>query len=254
MRFVPVKSADAQAALLDHKARDFLIRQQTQTVNTIRAHLAEFGIVVAKGIHNVDRLLESAEHASEAARPAIDLLADQFRDLRDRIETVTKRIEAAQKADPLARRLAMVPGLGPIAPGAFAVTTPDVAAFRSARDCSARLGLTPKPHSSGGKDRLGRISKPGNRYLRRLLHLGAMARHRVAMRSRVASGCATGPSDRWRRRTIAARRRCRPGDDWLWGMLQGKPVKVVAIALASRMARVVWAPIRTGESYRADPA
>ena len=238
MRFVPVKSAEAQAALLDHKARDFLIRQQTQTVNTIRAHLAEFGIVVAKGIHNVDRLLEAVEHASEAARPALDLLADQFRDLRERIETVTKRIEAAQKADPLARRLATIPGLGPIASSAVtpkaclwrdAVTTPDVAAFRSARDYSAWLGLTPKPHSSGGKERLGRISKAGNRYLRRLLYLGAMAQ-------------------------IAARRRGRPGADWLWKMLERKPVKVVAIALANRMARVVWALIRTGESYRADPA
>ena len=157
MRFVPVKSAEAQAALLDHKARDFLIRQQTQTVNTIRAHLAEFGIVVAKGIQNVDRLLAAAEQTPEAARPALDLLAGQLRDLRARIETVTARIEAAQKSDPLARRLATIPGLGPIASSAFAVTTPDVAAFRSARDYSAWLGLTPKPHSSGGKERLGRI-------------------------------------------------------------------------------------------------
>jgi transposase len=159
MRFVPVKSADARAALLDHvapevrlrrNARDFLIRQQTRTVNTIRAHLAEFGVVVPKGIHNVDRLLEAAEHAPEAARPAIDLLADQLRDLRGRIETVTKRIEAARKADPLARRLATIPGLGPIASSAVtpqaclrhdAVTTPDVAAFRSARDCSAWRGV-----------------------------------------------------------------------------------------------------------------
>ena len=193
MRLVPVKSAEAQAALLDHKARDFLIRQQTQTVNTIRAHLAEFGIVVAKGIHNVDRLLQAAEHAPEAARPALELLADQLRDLRDRIETVTKRIEAAQKTDPLARRLATIPGLGPITSRAFAATTPDVAAFRSARDYSALLGLTPKPHSSGGKERFGRISKVGNRYLRRLLYLGAIAQ-------------------------IAARRRGRTGDDWLWGM------------------------------------
>jgi transposase len=172
-----VKSAEAQAALLDHKARDFLIRQQTQTVNTIRAHLAEFGIVVAKGIHNVDRLPEAAAQAPEAARPALDLLADQLHDLRGRIETVTKRIEAAQKADPLARRLATIPGLGPIASSAFAVTTPAVAAFRPARDCSAWLGLTPKPHSSGGRERLGRISKASNRYLRRLLCLG-VKRHR----------------------------------------------------------------------------
>jgi transposase len=228
MRFVPVKSADAQAALLDHKARDFLIRQQTQTVNTIRAHLAEFGIVVAKGIHNVDRLLAAAEQAPEAARPALDLLADQFRELRARIEKVTQRIEVAQRDDALARRLATIPGLGPIASSAFAVTTPDVAAFRSARDYSAWLGLTPKPHSSGGKERLGRISKAGNKYLRRLLYLGAMAQ-------------------------IAARRRGRPGTDWLWKMLERKPVKVVAVALANRMARVVWALVRSGESYRTAP-
>lgn len=228
MRFVPVKSAEAQAALLDHKARDFLIRQQTQTVNTIRAHLAEFGIVVANGIHNVDRLLAAAEQAPEAAQPALDLLTAQLRDLRARIETVTQRIEAAQRDDTLARRLATIPGLGPIASSAFAVTTPDVAAFRSARDYSAWLGLTPKPHSSGGKERLGRISKAGNRYLRRLLYLGAMAR-------------------------IAARRRGRPGADWLWAMLQRKPVKLVAVALANRMARIVWALIRSGESYRPTP-
>ena len=228
MRFVPAKSTEAQAALLDHKARDFLIRQQTQTVNTIRAHLAEFGIVVAKGIHNVDRLLAAAEQAPEATRPALELLADQLRDLRDRIETVTVRIEAAQKTDPLARRLATIPGLGPIASSAFAVTTPDVAAFRSARDYSAWLGLTPKSHSSGGKERLGHISKAGNRYLRRLLYLGAMAQ-------------------------IAARRRGRPGTDWLWQMLDRKPVKVVAIALANRMARIIWALVRSGESYRTAP-
>ncbi len=225
MRFVPVKSAEAQAALLDHKARDFLIRQQTQTVNAIRAHLAEFGIVVPKGIHNVDRLLEAVGRAPEAAGPALDLLADQIHDLRARIETVTRRIKAAQQANPLARRLATIPGLGPIASSAFAVTTPDVAVFRSARDYSAWLGLTPKPHSSGGKERLGRISKAGNRYLRRLLYLGAMAQ-------------------------IAARRRGRPGTDWLWRMLERKPVKVVAVALANRMARIIWALIGTGETYR----
>ena len=229
MRFVPVKSVERQAAMLDHKARDFLIRQQTQIVNAIRAHLAEFGIVVAKGIHNVDRLLATAEDAPEAARPALELLGGQLRDLRGRIETVTARIEAAQEGDALARRLATVPGVGPIASSAFAATTPEVGAFRSARDFSAWLGLTPKPHSSGGTERLGRISKARNRYLRRLLYLGAMAQ-------------------------IAARRRGQPGTDWLWEMLQRKPVKVVAVALANRMARIVWALVRTGESYRANAA
>lgn len=234
MRFVPVKSAERQAALLDHKARDFLVRQRTQTVNTIRAHLSEFGIVVAKGIHNLDRLLEAVNDVPGPARPALDLLVGQLRDLEERIEATTTRVTAAQKADPLARRLATIPGLGPIASSAFAATTPDVAAFRSARDFAAWLGLTPRVHSSGGKERLGRISKAGNRYLRRLLYLGAMAR-------------------------ISARRgrRVVPGDkapDWLDRMLARKPVKVVAIALAARTARTVWALIARGGSYRAMPA
>jgi transposase len=225
MRFVPIKSAERQAALLDHKARDFLVRQQTQTVNSIRAHLSEFGIVVAKDIRNVGRVLDAAHDAPKTARPALDLLADQRRDLSARIDTFTGRIGAALAEDALARRLATVPGVGPIASGAIAATTPDVGAFRTTRDHAAWLGLTPKPHSSGGKERLGRISKAGNRHLRRLLHLGAMAQ-------------------------IGARRRGRPSSDWLWSMLQKKPAKAVAIALANRMARIVWAPIRTGESHR----
>jgi transposase len=229
MRFVPVKSAERQAALLDHKTRDFLIRQRTQLVNTIRAHLSEFGIVVAKGIHNVERLLAAADELPAAARPSIDLLADQLRETQERIDAATARIEAAQEADELARRLATIPGVGAVTASAIAVTTPEVENVRSARDCAAWLGLTPQPHSSGGKERLGRISKAGNRYLRRLLYLGAMAR-------------------------ISARRRRKPGDDWLWRMLERKPVKVVAVALANRMARVAWALIAKGESCRAAAA
>ena len=226
MRFVPVKSAERQAALLDHKTRDFLVRQRTQLVNTIRAHLSEFGIVVAKGIHNVERLLAAAKVLPAAARPAVDMLADQLRDTQERIDDVTARIEAAQMTDPLAKRLVTIPGVGVLTASAIAATTPEVDNFHSARDYAAWLGLTPQPHSSGGKERLGRISKAGNRYLRRLLYLGAMAQ-------------------------IAARRCGQPGTDWLWRMLERKPVKVVAIALANRMSRTVWALIRTGESYRA---
>jgi transposase len=226
MRFVPVKSAERQAALLDHKTRDFLVRQRTQLVNTIRAHLSEFGIVVAKGIHNVERLLAVANELPPAAQAAVDMLASQLRETQEKIGDLTDRIEAAQKTDPLARRLATTPGVGTLTASAIAATTPQVDNFRSARDYAAWLGLTPQPHSSGGKERLGRISKAGNRYLRRLLYLGAMAQ-------------------------ISARRSGRPGNDWLWRMLEKKPVKVVAVALANRMARVVWALIRSGESYRA---
>ena len=165
MRFVSVKSAERQTALLDHKARDFLVRQRTQTVNAIRAHLSEFGpcgpwfdrnapperfvrasphpspSVVAKGIHNLDRLLEAAGDVPEAARPALDLFVGQLHDLEERIDIATARITAAQKTDLLARRLATIPGFGPIASSAFAATTPDVTAFRSARDYAAWLGV-----------------------------------------------------------------------------------------------------------------
>ncbi len=175
MRFVPVKSAERQAALLDHKTREFLVRQRTQVINAIRAHLAEFGIVVPQGIHNIDRLLATTEAAPEAAWPGLTMLADQLRDTHDRIAAVTARIEAPQREDPLARRLASVPGIGVITASALAATTPNVEVCRSGRDYAAWLGLTPKAHSPGGKERRGGISKADNRYLRRPLYLGAMA-------------------------------------------------------------------------------
>jgi len=231
MRFVPVKSAETQAALLDHKTRDFLVRQRTQIINAIRAHMGEFGVVVAKGIQNIERLIAAARNVPDAARAAVDMLADQLQDTQNRIDAVTARIAESQADDPLARRLATVPGVGAISSSAFAATTPDVSAFRSGRDYAAWLGLTPRAYSSGGKERLGRISKAGNRYLRRLLYLGAMARI-SARRSRRTAASDAAP-------------------DWLDRMLERKPVKVVAIALANRMARTVWALIRGGESYRA---
>jgi transposase len=151
------------------------------------------------------------------------MLADQLRETQEKIDDLTARIEAAQKADSLARRLATIPGIGAVTASAIAATTPEVDNFRSARDYAAWLGLTPQPHSSGSKERLGRISKAGNRYLRRLLYLGAMAQ-------------------------ISARRCRRPGDDWLWRMLQKKPVKVVAVALANRMAEWRYCNLKSGNS------
>ena len=208
-----------------------MVRQRTQIVNAIRAQLGEFGIVVAKGIHNVDRLLDAARDVPPAARPALDMLAGQLSDGQARIEEVTARIGALQGEDELARRLATTPGVGAISSSAFAATTPDVAAFRSARDYAAWLGLTPRAHSSGGKERLGRISKAGNRYLRRLLYLGAMAQISARRARREVPAAGQVP-------------------DWLDRMLARKPVKVVAIALANRMARTIWALIRRGDSYR----
>jgi transposase len=141
MRFVPVKSAATQAALLDHKTRDFLVRQRTQIINAIRAHVGEFGIVVAKGIQNAERLIAAAQDAPEAARPALDMLAEQLAGTQAQIDAITARIGAQQTEDLLACRLATIPGVGTISSSAFAATTPDVNAFRSGRDYAAWLGL-----------------------------------------------------------------------------------------------------------------
>ena len=230
MRFVPVKTEDQQAMLLAHRTRDFLVRQLTQVTNAIRAHLAEFGLVAPKGIHNVERLLALAGEAAlpEPARPPILLLAEQFRDTHKRIEEITVQIKTQAQTDAVARRLQTIPGIGPITASAIAASVPDVSNFKAARDLAAWIGLTPKPHSSGGKEKLGKITKMGNRYLRRLLYLGALAQ-------------------------ITARSHKPAGEDWLWNMLQRKPVKLVAIALAGRMARTVWALLKTGENYRVMP-
>jgi transposase len=228
MRFVPIKTETHQAVLMRHRTRDFLVRQLTQLANAIRAHLGEFGLVVPKGVHNMGRLVAEAEVADlpAEARMPLDLLVGQFQDTKARIDAITSDLRRTAEADETARRLQTVPGIGPITASVLAATLPDVSAFRSARDLSAWLGLTPKPHSSGGKERLGAISKMGNRYIRRLLYLGAMG-------------------------VISTRKRTDPGDDWLGRMLAKKPLKVVAVALANRMARAVWAMLRTGEAWRA---
>ena len=176
MRFVPVKTEEQQALLMSHRTRDFLVRQLTQLANAIRAHLGEFGLVVPKGVHNMGHLVTEAAAAAlpADARMPLDLLVGQFADTKARIDTITADLRRAAEADETARRLQTMPGIGPITASILAATLPDVSAFRSARDLSAWLGLTPKPNSSGGKERLGAISKMGNRYIRRLLYLGAM--------------------------------------------------------------------------------
>jgi transposase len=226
MRFAPVKSEETQALLMAHKVREFLVRQLTQITNAIRAHLSEFGIVAPKGIHNAGRLLETCERADlpECAREPIRLLADQFVQTRDKVDVLSRDIRREAETSEAAKRLQTIPGIGPITATALAATLPEVSGFQTSRDLSAWLGLTPKPHSSGGKERLGRIPKMGNRYLRRLLYLGAMG-------------------------VISARRRGEPGDDWLWRILQRKTVKQAAIALANRMARTVWALLKNGAEY-----
>lgn len=231
MRFVPVKSEDTQALLMTHKTREFLVRQQTQIVNAMRAHLGEFGIVVPQGIHNVPRLIMACEQTGlpAPARKALDLLADQLIDMQKRIADLTADIRADAKANEDAQRLQTIPGIGPITASALVSALPDIADFKSGRDLSAWLGLTPKPHSTGGKERLGRISKMGNRYLRRLLYLGAIAQ-------------------------VSARRRGEAGEDWLWRIINRKKPKQAAIALANRMARTAYALMKNKTEFQAAQA
>lgn len=212
---------------MQHRVRDFLVRQQTQLANAIRAHLGAFGIVVAKGVHHIEKLLGEASSADlpEPVATSLDLLARQFLDTKARIDEITRQIREAAATDEQARLLQSMPGIGPITASARVAHIADTSAFRTARDLSAWLGLTPKPHSSGGKHRVGSISKMGNRYLRRLHYLGAMG-------------------------VISARRKAAEQRDWLGQIMTTKPAKVAAIALANRMARAVWAMLRTGEVWR----
>lgn len=226
MRFVPVKGEADSAALVLHRARDFLVGQITQVGNAIRAHMAEFGIVTAKGSKRVAILAGQLDKVPGPARLPLQALFDQLAETQARIDRLTDEIEEVHRQNEVSRRLASIPGVGVLTATAIAATTPDVSNFGSARDYAAWLGLTPKQHSTGGKPRSGGISKMGNRYIRRLLYLGAMAQ-------------------------IMVRRRLRnPGTDWLSRKLATKETRVVAIALANRMARTIYALLRDGTSYR----
>lgn len=226
MRFVPVKSEADSAALILHRTRDLLVGQVTQVGNAIRAHMAEFGIVTAKGSKRVASLADELDKVPEPARLPLQVLFDQLTETQARIDRLTDEIEKVHRQSEVSRRLASIPGVGVLTATAIAATTPDVRNFGSARDYAAWLGLTPKQHSTGGKPRSGGISKMGNRYIRRLLYLGAMAQ-------------------------IMVRRRLRnPGIDWLSLKLATKETRVVAIALANRMARTIYALLSDGTSYR----
>ena len=226
MRFVPVKSKTDTAALVLHRARDFLVGQVTQTGNAIRAHIAEFGIVTAKGAKRVETLASELDALPKAARMPLQALFEQCAETQARIDRLTDEIKDVHRQSEVSQRLATIPGVGVLTATAIAATTPDVSNFGSARDYAAWLGLTPKPHSTGGKPKNGGISKMGNRYIRRLLYLGAMAQIMVRRRSRS------------------------PGTDWLSRKLEAKETKVVAIALANRMARTIYALLRDGTIYR----
>jgi transposase len=231
MRFVAMKSPEQQSMLALHRSRDLLIRQRTQLVNMIRGQLAEFGIVLAKGIQHalklVDRLLdgEALDIPALAAKVVITL-AEQVRDLQARVQDLDKDLMAWFRGNEVARRLETIPGIGVITASALAATVTDPQQFTSGRQFAAWLGLTPRARSSGGKERSGRISKMGDQYLRRLLVNG--------MTSRL----------RWLRHHPEAQ-------PWAAELLQRKPAKLVAVALANKTARIAWAVMTRGETYRA---
>ncbi|MCZ8369944.1 MAG: IS110 family transposase [Porphyrobacter sp.] len=229
MRFVAVKSAERQAILVLHRTRELLVRQRTMLINAIRAHCAEFGLIAAQGVGHVGDLLKRAIQAGPAALPdlaraAMALMAEQLESLEKQIQTLNRRLLTWHKQDETSQRLATIPGVGVISATALAASVADPGHFRSGREFSASLGLVPRQNSSGGKDRLGRISKMGDRYLRKLLVVGATS---VVRRARTANSA-----------------------PWASRLLERKPTRLVTVAMANKTARIVWAVLARGEAYR----
>ena len=231
MRFVRAKSAEQQGRLMQHRTRDLLLRQQTQVINAFRAHLAELGIVAAQGREGLKQLLTIIADEKDArlpidARASLIVLATQLQALHTTIGSIEKRLIVQHRANEASKRLESVPGIGIIGASAITATVTDPNAFRSGRDFAAWIGLVPRQDSTGGKQKLGPISKQGDRYLRRILVVGA---HSVLRR--VKQNPEKYP--------------------WLTQLLARRPFKVVAIALANKMARVAWALLARGGIYRA---
>jgi transposase len=229
MRFVPVKTAEQQSALMMHRARDLLIRQRTMLVNALRGHLAEFGLTEAQGLHKVARLIaivvdEKDGRIPDIARQVLKIIVSHIEHIQTRIAGLERQVLAWHKNNPVSQRLATIPGIGPIIATAIAATVADPNIFRSGREFAAWLGLVPRQNSTGGKARLGGISKRGDGYLRRLLVNSA---HTVLLCSKQAKT-----------------------DPWLTSLLSRKPRLVAAVALANKTARVAWAIMSRQDTYR----
>ena len=239
MRFVPVKSEEHQATLMLHKTRELLIKQRTMGINSLRGHLSEFGIVAAKGIGRVDELLEKAESdatLAEIAKAALKILVQHLEAIEASIAVLDQEIAAVHTQSPVSRLLASIPGIGKITASAIVASVPDPSIFKSGRDFSAWLGMTPRQNSSGGKEKLGSITKQGNRYLRRLLVRGGAI---------AASDCGGATS---LLRVVGKRKGALR--DWLVALLARKPARLVTVALANKLARIIWAVMTTGETFR----
>jgi transposase len=231
MRFVAVKSEAKQAAAVIFRTRDVLVGQRTQIINALRGHLGEYGLIAPQGPSHVERLIMQIEDPTsgipEVARSCLVRLVGLLRHLQREIADLDKEIAARAKADETARRLMTVPGIGPLIATAIEALAPPVETFRSGRDFAAWIGLTPIQRSTGGKERLGRTSRMGERTLRRLLIFAASAVVRWAKRNGVPPG------------------------SWLSRMLARKPPMVVIVALANKNARIAWALLAKGGIYRA---
>ncbi|MCP5081116.1 MAG: IS110 family transposase [Alphaproteobacteria bacterium] len=232
MRFVPIKTPEQQSVLMLHRTRALFVRQRTMLINAIRAHLAEFGIVAGVGRNGVEKLLElittgEDERIPPAARECLMALAAQLELVKRQILDADRRVLAWHRSSELSQRLEAIPGVGPLIATALVASVPDPGVFRSGRDLSAWIGLVPKQNSTGGKERLGSISKAGNRYLRSLLVVGALS----VIRRAKQLGYTRHP--------------------WLVRLMERRSVKIAAIALANKIARIAWAMMARNERYRA---
>jgi transposase len=229
MRFVPVKTVEQQAALMLVGVRERLVRNRTQLANAIRGYAAELGLTAAKGMCRIEPLLEriaADETLPALARKLFTLHAKEYVRLQAQLDNVEARLMAWHRANACSRRLAQIPGVGPIGASMLVMKTPVPEAFRSARHFAAWLGLTPKDHSTAGKVRLGVITRAGDEALRSTLVVGATA---VLRQARSGRGSAS---------------------PWLVELLKRKPPKLVAVALANKIARIAWTMMATGEVYR----
>ena len=230
MRFVPVKSEEKQASIIVFRSRDLLVGQRTQIINALRGHLSEYGFVVRQGPAYITQLVahlqEPNNNLPEATRTILTALVAMLRTLEEHIETFDKEIISRAKRSDLSRRLMSIPGVGAITATATEAIAPSAENFRRGRDFAAWLGIPPSEHSTGGKQRLGKMSKKGDATLRRLLIIGASSVVRQAVR-----------------------KGARPGS-WLARMLARKPRMLVIVALANKMARIVWALMAHGGTYR----
>ena len=231
MRFVETKTTEQQSCLVLHRTRHLFIRQQTSVINAIRAHLAEFGIVAPVGRNGVEKLLDVVadpddERVPDIARECLRALGSQLQGLKVRILEFDRRIKVWHRSSETSRRLDDLPGVGPALATALVASVPDPKVFRSGRDFSAWIGLVPKQHSSGSREKLGNITKQGDRYLRSLFFTGALAVIRYAK----IHGSKHRP--------------------WLAKLLERRPTKVAAIALANKLARMAWAMMARGQSYK----